>query len=117
MAQMLASEDAANREARQMQESAAAESVGPTARTVNLARLALNVRQLLEAREEMKELALAGFGELKDSFARAGLVTLGDQLRWASACKDFELLEDGMSEEVYIYIYRYLYMSLSLYIF
>lgn len=102
MAQMMASEDAANREARQMQESAAAESVGPTARTVNLARLALNVRQLLEAREEMKELALAGFGELKDSFARAGLVTLGDQLRWASACKDFELLEDGMSEEVYI---------------
>jgi len=102
MAQMIASEDNINREARKIQESAMAEAVGSSSQTVNLARLALNVRQLLEARAEMKELALAGFSELKDSFGRAGLLTLGDQLRWASACKDFELLEDTMSEEVYI---------------
>lgn len=74
----------------------------PALRTVNLARLSVNVRQLLDARESMKELALASFSELKDSFARAGLLTRGDQLRWASACIEFELLEDDLAEEIYI---------------
>jgi len=96
---------------RQLQQAMAAETPeqkearggdSPTARTVSLARLALNVRQLLEARADLKELALASFGELKDAFARAGLLTLGDQLRWANACTEFELLEDEMAEEVYI---------------
>jgi len=68
-------------------------------RAVNLARLALDVRALLEAREQLKELALAGFVELKEAFGRAGLYTQGDQLRWASACPEFELLEDDLQEE------------------
>lgn len=69
---------------------------------VNLARLALNVRQLLEAREALKDLALAGFSELKETFFRVGLLTLGDQLRWASATADFELLEDDQEQDFYI---------------
>jgi hypothetical protein len=73
-----------------------------TSSTVNFARLAINVRQLIEAREGMKELALASFSELRESFVRAGLLTLGDQLRWANVCSEFELFEDELAEEVYI---------------
>jgi len=80
----------------------APESVNAATRTVNLARLSLNVRQVLEARESLGELALASFGELKDAFGRAGLLTLGDQLRWSAACGEFELLEDEMADMVYI---------------
>jgi len=98
MAQMLKTESAEARELR----AGTSPSEGPTAQTINLARLALNVRQLLEARADLKELALASFAELKESFARAGLLTLGDQLRWANACTEFELLEDDVAEEVYI---------------
>jgi hypothetical protein len=75
---------------------------GPGARSLNLAKLALNVRQLLDARESLQELALASFGELKEQFNRAGLYLLGDQLRWAQACTDFEWLEDETSGEIYI---------------
>eukprot|EP00434_Breviolum_minutum_P008312 symbB.v1.2.007333.t1/scaffold412.1/size211423/4 len=75
---------------------------GAAARTMNLARLSLNVRQVLEAREGLGELALASFSELKDTFARSGLLTLGDQLVWAQACSEFELLEDELHGEVYI---------------
>mmetsp|Transcript_75652 Transcript_75652/g.245039 ORF Transcript_75652/g.245039 Transcript_75652/m.245039 type:complete len:1322 (+) Transcript_75652:3-3968(+) len=75
---------------------------GKTSTTINLARLALNVRALLDARGDLKELALASFGELKESFGRAGLLTVGDQLRWASACSEFELLEDDVAGEIYI---------------
>lgn len=71
-------------------------------KTVNLARLSLNVKQVLEARESLGELALASFTELKESFARAGLLTLGDGIRWASMCSEFELLEDETAGEVYI---------------
>jgi len=78
------------------------ESDGAASRTINLARLALNVRQLLRAREQLGELALASFGELRDTFSRAGLLTLGDQLRWAKSCSDFELLEDDKGEEIYV---------------
>ncbi|CAE7670188.1 secA, partial [Symbiodinium pilosum] len=38
---------------------------GAAARSMNLARLALNIRQILEAREGLGELALASFSELK----------------------------------------------------
>lgn len=75
---------------------------GAAARSMNLARLSLNVRQVLEAREGLGELALASFSELKDTFARSGLLTLGDQLVWAQACSEFELLEDELHGEVYI---------------
>ncbi|CAK8987473.1 Protein translocase subunit SecA [Durusdinium trenchii] len=75
---------------------------GAAARSMNLARLSLNVRQVLEAREGLGELALASFSELKDTFARSGLLTLGDQLMWAQACSEFELLEDELAGEVYI---------------
>jgi len=102
MQQILASETPEARAARGGGGPGAGAMDGPTARTINLARLALNVRQLLEAREELKELALASFGELSVSFSRAGLLTLGDQLRWANACTEFELLEDEVAEEVYI---------------
>eukprot|EP00435_Cladocopium_sp_Y103_P069146 s376_g32.t1 len=64
---------------------------GAAARSMNLARLSLNVRQVLEAREGLGELALA-----------SGLLTLGDQLVWAQACSEFELLEDELHGEVYI---------------
>jgi len=70
--------------------------------SINLAKLALNVRQLLDARKELQDLALASFGELKDQFNRAGLVMQGDQIRWASACTDFELFEDDLTGELYI---------------
>jgi Asp-tRNA(Asn)/Glu-tRNA(Gln) amidotransferase C subunit len=75
---------------------------GKTARTLNMARLALNVRQLLDARASLGELALCSFTELRESMVRAGLVTVGDQLRWANACSEFELLEDAQAGEVYI---------------
>jgi len=81
---------------------AAPDADSPASRTINLARLALNVRQLLRAREELGELALASFGELRDTFSRAGLLTLGDQLRWAKSCSDFEMLEDEKGEEIYV---------------
>lgn len=71
-------------------------------RTVDLARLALSVRQLLQARESLQELALASFSELQNTFERAGLATPGDQVKWAAACTDFELLEDKVAGELYI---------------
>ncbi|CAK0789254.1 unnamed protein product [Prorocentrum cordatum] len=74
----------------------------PTVRTINLARLALNVRQLLDARESLGELAMASFSELRDGMQRAGLLTVGDQLRWAATCNEFELFEDEMAGEVYL---------------
>merc|ERR1719277_1506655 len=98
MQEMLSSEAYENRQSKSIREAGS----GTTSRTINLARLAINVRQLLDARESLKELALASFGELKESFNRAGLLTIGDQLRWASACSEFELLEDELAEEVYI---------------
>jgi len=73
-----------------------------TERTINLARLALNVRQLLDARESLGELAMTSFSELTDSMQRAGLVTVGDQLRWAASCNEFEIFEDDLSGEVYL---------------
>eukprot|EP00439_Symbiodinium_sp_Y106_P068868 s647_g11.t1 len=75
---------------------------GAAARSMNLARLSLNIRQVLEAREGLGELALASFSELKETFARAGLLMLGDQLMWAQACSEFELLEDELEGEIYI---------------
>ncbi|CAK0853589.1 unnamed protein product, partial [Prorocentrum cordatum] len=73
-----------------------------TARTINLARLALNVRQLLDARQSLGELAMASFSELREGMQRAGLITVGDQIRWASACNEFEMFEDEMVGEVYL---------------
>eukprot|EP00448_Togula_jolla_P026864 CAMPEP_0170650794 /NCGR_PEP_ID=MMETSP0224-20130122/46004_1 /TAXON_ID=285029 /ORGANISM="Togula jolla, Strain CCCM 725" /LENGTH=1241 /DNA_ID=CAMNT_0010982503 /DNA_START=117 /DNA_END=3842 /DNA_ORIENTATION=+ len=70
--------------------------------SVGLAKLALNLRQLLEARQDLQDLALASFSELRDAFARAGLIAQGDQLRWASSCADFELVEDELNQEIYI---------------
>eukprot|EP00913_Durusdinium_trenchii_P000319 g292.t1 len=46
-----------------------------------------------------RRLGRAGSG---DTFARSGLLTLGDQLMWAQACSEFELLEDELAGEVYI---------------
>jgi hypothetical protein len=74
----------------------------PTTRTINLARLALNVRQLLDARESLGELAMASFSELREGMQRAGLITVGDQIRWANACNEFEMFEDEMVGEVYL---------------
>eukprot|EP00929_Paragymnodinium_shiwhaense_P006869 TRINITY_DN110821_c0_g1_i1.p1 TRINITY_DN110821_c0_g1~~TRINITY_DN110821_c0_g1_i1.p1 ORF type:complete len:1309 (-),score=412.50 TRINITY_DN110821_c0_g1_i1:408-4334(-) len=83
-----------------VQMTTAASSSGSQA--INLAKLALSVRQLLDAREALKELALASFGELKEQFNRAGLVLPADQLRWAASCKDFQLMEDEVSGEIYV---------------
>lgn len=74
--------------------------LGPT--MITLARLALNVRQLLTSRSSLQDLAVASFEELKDSFARAGLFTQGDQIRWAATCSDLELIEDTVYGEIFI---------------
>jgi len=87
---------------RSQQNSGFNENLEAAAKTMDLARLSINIRQVLEARESLGELALASFSELKESFARAGLYTLGDQLRWASVLTDLELVEDAVSSEIYI---------------
>eukprot|EP00933_Yihiella_yeosuensis_P050853 TRINITY_DN48665_c0_g1_i1.p1 TRINITY_DN48665_c0_g1~~TRINITY_DN48665_c0_g1_i1.p1 ORF type:complete len:1337 (+),score=327.26 TRINITY_DN48665_c0_g1_i1:62-4072(+) len=87
---------------RKAEEGDVPQSVTSNLKTVNLARLSINVKYVLDARESLGELALASFGELSDTFNRAGLLTFGDQLRWAQACEEFELLEDELNGEVYI---------------